>query len=105
MKETELRKNATCSVCRNLIGKTGVPAFWTVKVEHHVIRMDAVRRQDGLTAMMDGHARLAQVMGQDAEMTNRIGEPIELTVCENCSRDEMCLLEVVDRERNEQNQV
>lgn len=86
MKEDELRTHAKCSICKKLIGHTGLPLFWTVKIERHGIKMDVVRRQDGLTAMLGGNAQLAHVMGTDEEMTMPLLDaPIELTVCEECS--------------------
>lgn len=84
MKEKQLREHTTCSICKEKIGASGMPAFWTFKIEHHGLKVDAIQRQDGLTAMLGGHAMLAQVMGVDAEMTSPIGDPVVLTVCETC---------------------
>ncbi len=33
MKERELREHATCSLCRQKIGHTGLPLFWVVRIE------------------------------------------------------------------------
>ena len=55
MKERELRLHATCSLCRQKIGHTNLPLFWTVRIERHGIDMRAVQRQTGL-AMMPGDA-------------------------------------------------
>ena len=33
MKEAELRRYATCSLCGQKIGHTGLPLFWTVTIE------------------------------------------------------------------------
>jgi hypothetical protein len=84
MKENELRKHATCSICKKGIGHTGLPLFWTVKLERHGVKLNVVRRQDGLTAMLGGNALLAQVMGTDEDMT-QLMESVELTVCETCA--------------------
>lgn len=48
MKEKELRKHAICAMCGKKIGHTGLPLFWTVKVERWAVNMGAVRRQGGL---------------------------------------------------------
>ncbi len=85
MKEQELRKHARCAVCNQPIGHTGLPLFWTVVIERHGIKMEAVKRQDGLSAVLGGNVRLAQVMGTDAEMTETVLGPVTITVCEACA--------------------
>lgn len=87
MKEKELRENSICCLCNKPIGSSGLPLFWTVKVERHGIKMDVVRRQDGLTAMLGGNAMLAQVMGADENMTETMLGPINLTLCESCAME------------------
>jgi hypothetical protein len=89
MRENELRKHATCSNCQKGIGHTGLPLFWTLKVERHGVDVKAVKRQDGLAAMLGGNAILAQVMGADEEMTKPMMEPVELTLCEDCAMGEI----------------
>ena len=95
MKEAELRKHLVCSACGKPVGHVGVPLFSVVKVERHGILLDQVKRQDGLTAMLGGNARLAQVMGADAEMT-QLMDSVEATLCEACAMEipAMALLEV-----------
>lgn len=88
MKENELRKHAVCSICKKKIGHTGLPLFWTVKIERFGIKMDVVNRQDGLTAFLGGNAFLAQVMGTDEEMTQPVMDLVELTVCETCAMED-----------------
>lgn len=84
MKERKLREHATCSLCKQKIGHTGLPLFWIVRIERHRIDMGAVRRQTGL-AMMLGNAAIAEVMGPDEDMTTPAMEPATLTVCETCA--------------------
>ena len=84
MKEKELREHTECDICHNKIGHVGIPFFWTVKIKQHGIKMDAVKRQDGLTAMLGGHAGLANIMGTDEDMTQTLTD-IELTVCALCA--------------------
>jgi len=86
MKEKELRKHATCSLCGKKIGRTGLPMFWTVTAKRWDLDMDAIRRQQGL-AMMLGHAGLAQAMGPDEDMAKMIYKA-EITVCEDCAISE-----------------
>jgi hypothetical protein len=87
MKEAELRKHAVCSICKKKIGHTGVPLFWTVDIKRHGIKMPAVRRQDGLTALLNGHAALSHALGPNEEMTKVIASAA-LTVCEECAFEE-----------------
>ncbi len=95
MKEQELRKHATCNVCRNPIGASGLPLFYTVEIARYGVKLDAVRRQDGLGAML-GNSRLAQVMGPDEEMTETVMEPVKITVCENCSMTDQLIAHLAE---------
>lgn len=97
MNERELREHANCGVCGRPIGHTGVPLFWTLRVERHSLKIDAVYRQDGLVALLGGNVRLAQVMGTDAEMTEPMFEPVIISVCEACAVDRICLAQLVER--------
>ena len=84
MKEKELREIADCALCGKGIGHTGLPLFWRVRIERYVIHMDALKRQQGLTMMLDGHATLAAVMGPDQDMAGKVFS-MEITVCEACA--------------------
>lgn len=84
MKEAELRKHATCALCRNPILASGLPLFWRVTIERFGIDMQAVQRQDGLGVFM-GHAGIAAIMGPDEEMATPMMPPVALAVCETCA--------------------
>lgn len=103
MRERELRQHAKCSACGELIGHTGLPLFSVVTIKRHGIKVDAVRRQDGLAAML-GSPLLAGVMGADEEMTEIMDEGT-FTLCEACAFDTpvLALLGIAARkeERNE----
>lgn len=92
MKEEELRQHTNCSKCKKPILSSGIPLFWTVKIECHGTDLGAIKRQDGLTALIGGNVRLAQVMGADEEMTHLI-KSVELTLCQDCAMDVMELIE------------
>lgn len=83
MKEKELRERTDCTFCGNKIGSTGLPVFWTAKIQRHMVDLNAIKRQDGL-AQMIGSPALAGVMGPDEEMTKPMGE-WDVTVCEDCA--------------------
>lgn len=84
MREQELRKAATCAVCKRGILANGLPLFWRVKIERHGVKMDRVRRQTGMEMLMGGNVAIAQTMGPNEVMTEQIMTPRELTVCESC---------------------
>lgn len=84
MKEKELRAHAVCDVCGKRIGESKLPLFATVTLRRYAINLDAMRRQDGLTAMLGGHARLAMVMGPDEDLAKEYADEIDLTICANC---------------------
>lgn len=97
MKESELRKHATCSICHQPVLVTGVPLFYRVVVERFGVDMRAVDRQDGLAKML-GSTRLASVMGPDPELARRAMEPVVLAVCERCSMNDLSVARLAEME-------
>lgn len=91
MKEKELRECASCVMCGKKIGACGVPIFYRVRIETHVVDLAAVQRQQGLAMMLGGNGLLASVMGPDEEMTKMPAEPVELTVCGACVVTNTCV--------------
>lgn len=85
MKERKLRKHATCSLCMQKIGATGLPLFYRVTLERFGLRLDAIRRQAGLEMSLNGHVALAQAMGPNEEIAVPMMETLVLVVCEPCS--------------------
>jgi hypothetical protein len=89
MKEKELRKVITCSLCGKKAPECGVPLFYRVRIERWGIDLGAVRRQSGLELMFGGTAgaaiALAQAMGADEDMAHHVMDPVAITVCETCS--------------------
>jgi len=92
MKEDELRKHATCSKCGNKIGHTGIPLFWTVSINRHGIKLEALRRSAGLYMML-GSPELARAMGTNEEMTEPAMDTVNITLCEECALPIMGLIE------------
>jgi hypothetical protein len=84
MKEAELRRHATCDLCHQKIGHTGLPLFWRVTVERFGIDLGAVRRQDGLGQFM-GSIALAGVFSPGEDMAKPMMDPKALTVCDTCA--------------------
>jgi hypothetical protein len=84
MKEQELRKFLDCANCNRKILSSGVPLFWTLKMERHGVKLDAVSRQTGLAIFLGGNAHLAAVMGPDEDMTITM-DKLEVAICEDCA--------------------
>ena len=91
MKEAELRKHATCSMCGGKVLAAGMPLFWRVTVERFGIDLRAVQRQQGLTMMLGGSAAIASAMGADEDMAIPIGDAETVTVCEPCCTATTCV--------------
>jgi len=85
MKENELREKAECGLCHRKIGHTGMPVFWTVKIQHWGLKAGAMQRQSGLEQFFGGHVALAQAMGANEDMAEVIGDEIEFGVCQECA--------------------
>lgn len=96
MKEKELRECATCAICKRKIGKSGMPMFWRVNIERHALKLDAIRRQQGLAMALGGRALLASIMGPDEEMTEPLMEPKTITVCEDCCTHDTCVAQLAE---------
>lgn len=96
MKETELRKHATCSLCGSKVMAGGLPLFWRVTVERFGIDIQAATRQQGLTMTL-GHAGLAAVMGPDEDMAKPMMDAVTLTVCEACCTAPTCVAALAER--------
>ena len=82
MRERELRESAKCDLCGKLIGASGLPFFWRIKLDRHGLRADALRRQTGLGMQIGG--ALAAVMGPNEVLTS-IMSSRTVTVCETCA--------------------
>ena len=84
MKRAELLKHATCNLCGHKIGHTALPLFWRVTVERFGVDLQALRRADGLAAVL-GSSSIAAVMGPDEDLARPVMQPVVLTVCEQCA--------------------
>lgn len=97
MNESELRAHAICGICGLRILHAGVPLFWRVTIERFGVDAQALRRNAGLTEML-GSARLATVMGGDANFAQPIAEPTRVAVCEPCATIQTCIAALAERE-------
>lgn len=99
MKEAELRQQATCAHCQRKIGESRRPMFYTVTIARHGIDLAAVRRQQGLAMMLGwgvGSGFIANVMGPDEEMTIPLMETGTITICEDCSTNNVCVSQLAE---------
>ena len=83
VREQELREKGKCGICGKGIGHAGAMHLYRVRVEQYITNVPAMRRQDGLAAMLGGHTMLARVMGPDEEMAQKASSQ-EMTVCSEC---------------------
>lgn len=95
MKEMQLRRYATCSLCDQKIGHSGLPIFYRVSVEQYMVDLAAVQRQSGLTSLLGGSAELALAMGADEDIARRVGEPVWLSVCMTCATGREVMVETL----------
>ena len=98
MKEKQLREAAVCVMCKKPIGHTGLPVFWRIRIQRYVLKIDALKRQQGLTMMLDGYAQLAQIMGPDEDMADKMSE-IEITLCAKCATEEQWPIAVLEEKK------
>lgn len=84
MKEHELRQLSTCAVCGKKLLHAGLPLFWRVTIERFGIDIGAVRRLDGLAAML-GSPQLASIMGPDEDMAKPVMDSVRLVMCDPCA--------------------
>ena len=94
LKESELRKHATCALCRRKIGQTGLPLFYLVSIERHGVDMAAVNRQSGLEQMLGNCASIAQAIGPNEDMTAMLMDRGTITICEPCSHKDVTVAEL-----------
>lgn len=91
MKESELRRRAKCSRCKQTLGHSGLPIFAVVRHQDYGVDIAAIQRQQGL-GMMIG-AELAMHMGPDEDLAKVVGNEADLTLCASCRLDFMEWLE------------
>ena len=101
MKEEELRKICNCTLCGKPVGHTRLPLFWRVRIQRYGLKIDAIKRNAGLTMMLGGHVALAQIMGPNEDMAKKISE-IEITVCETCALEKPLPVAVLAEEEDEE---
>lgn len=83
LKENELRELTDCRLCREKIGKKGVPILWKIQAERHGIDAKAMQRQTGLAMLLGGNGLLANAMGPNEDMTVLLTDETFM-VCEEC---------------------
>lgn len=66
--------------------------FWVLKLEAYRLDLPALQRQQGLAMSLGGSGALAQVMGPDEELAEKI-EDHEYTLCSNCAPSVLSLMD------------
>jgi hypothetical protein len=83
VKERELRECSVCAICAAKIGKSQSPVFYRAKIDTYFVDIAAVQRQAGLAMMMGGNPIIANAMGPDEDMAQRL-DGVTITVCSDC---------------------
>jgi len=83
VKERELRECSVCAICAAKIGKSQSPVFYRVKIDTYFVDIAAVQRQAGLAMMLDGNPIIANAMGPDEDMAQRL-DGVTTTLCADC---------------------
>ena len=97
MKEKEFREAANCAHCGNLIGASGIPFFYRITVEAHVVISGALNCQSGLESIFGGNVALAQVFSPNEDMTKPLHEEIKtITICHSCAMGKIMLIELAN---------
>ena len=97
MKYKELMDRAVCSICGRKIGRGNCPQFFTIKVNLYLLNIPAINRCDGLAAIFDGSARLADVMGADEDLAMKTHINVDLTLCFECAATKnLNIIQVLD---------
>jgi len=66
------------------IGEWKTPILHEIKIEDHILLLEAIHRQTGLAMMLGGNGKLAQAMGPDEEMTTKLPDPVNFILCHEC---------------------
>lgn len=99
LKENTIRQHDTCNICKKKIGELPLPIFWLMQGKRYVVDTNAVYRQTALAGVL-GNARLAQVMGTDADMAKCLEEVPDTMVCDQCMLNKFPELFSVNKESN-----
>lgn len=85
LKESDLRKLATCSCCgrKLMANEFNTPMFAVVKVNQLLVDVPALQRQDGLAQFM-GSSYLAMHMGPNDDMAHSVSGELTFSVCFDC---------------------
>lgn len=82
MKQTDIKK---CAICNNGMMHKGIPHFYTVKIQSHILDLSACQRQTGLEMMLGGHAQLANIMGPDEVIAKSLSDEVNAWICQDCA--------------------
>lgn len=89
MKQTDIKK---CAICKEGMMKCGIPTFYTVTIQRHMIDLAACQRQTGLEMQLGGHAQLANIMGPDDDISKPVSKKADVWICQDCANDMIPLI-------------
>ena len=89
MKRSDIKK---CAICKLGMMHSGVPLFYTIKIQHYMMDIGAVKRQHGLETFFGEAAPLAQVMGPNEDLAKPLSKEIEVWICQDCMIEKLMIL-------------
>lgn len=95
MKNKDLKP---CALCRKGLLHAGLPLFWQLTIQRQGIDGRKLRELQATTHLL-GNFGLAEVMTGNDSITQPVGEPIQLLVCETCatqSLDHHCVVSLAE---------
>lgn len=75
-----------CHICGNGIAHEGYPLFLRITVERFGLNRKAIERAHGMELLMGGNAGLANIMGPDENLAEKIDENRNMLVCGGCAQ-------------------
>lgn len=89
-----------CAICKQGVMHTGLPIFWTVKLQRMAIDRHAVQQVAGLEMML-GNVAIARAMGPDPNIAKPIGAAVSLLICEACASTDTCIYQLGLRDEDD----
>jgi hypothetical protein len=95
-----------CFICKKGIGHAGMPIFFKITMQRYGLNARTVQQTLGLESFFGGvqdGAVLANVMGADPDIADKLEEEVSGLICFSCSTEKREPLMVMEELANETN--